>query len=66
MYMLSFDNYSGGSTEGNFNTWAKDKSLAKDVIIHTHVFSEKDGATKAIVIVFFDEKYHPSWVPQKQ
>jgi hypothetical protein len=46
-----------------YNNWAKDKPLGKDVIIHSHM---KHGAynmqDKLIIVVFFDENLHASWV----
>ncbi len=47
-----------------YNKWAKDKSLAKDVIIHSHIVPPSEGefAGTLAILVFFDEQLHPSWV----
>jgi len=47
-----------------YNEWAKDKPLTKDVIIHTHVvpcMHEEQCFYATYIIVFYDEKMHPSW-----
>jgi len=46
----------------HYNKWAKDKQLAKDVIVHSHVIQPYNiTAGRIIIIVFFDEKIHPDW-----
>jgi hypothetical protein len=50
------------SAVSQYNRWAADKPLAKDVIIHTHpVHDDKLSIGKLIIVVFFDEKMHPDW-----
>ena len=45
-----------------YNEWAKDKQLAKDVIVHTHATrAPEEDIADLMIVVFFDEKIHPSW-----
>lgn len=46
----------------DYNEWAKNKPLAKDVIIHTHTTrTPEEGCGNLMIVVFFDEKIHLSW-----
>lgn len=46
----------------DFDEWAKDKPLTKDMIIHSHqVWDTREGARWTSIIVFFDELIHPNW-----
>lgn len=47
-----------------YNTWAKGKPLARDVIVHTHqhVFGEGESAVAVMdILVFYDESLHTNW-----
>ncbi len=62
MKCLEFtDRLSGLKTIQAYNEWAKNKILAKDVIIHSHLATNIDGAPYIIILVFFDERIHPDW-----
>ena len=53
-----------GEAAADYNEWAKDRVLTKDVIIHTHVvpcMHEEQCFYATYIIVFYDEKMHPSW-----
>ena len=55
------DDNSGGAID-KYNHWAKDKPLAKDVIVHTHAVRSKESDNGLlIIVVFWDEVMHPSW-----
>jgi len=46
-----------------YNEWAKNKTLARDVIVHSHITPTTDADNPILVIlVFFDERMHPDWV----
>jgi hypothetical protein len=46
----------------NYNSWAKDKPLTRDVIVHDHVIQPLGGWYGAFfIIVYFDEVKHPDW-----
>lgn len=46
-----------------YNTWAKDKPLGKDVIVHSHIVQNIGMFPDTlIIVVFFDENIHQSWV----
>jgi len=45
-----------------YNSWAKNKVLAKDVIIHTHaMIGASNVPSQLMIMVFFDERIHPEW-----
>lgn len=46
-----------------YNAWAKDKTLGKDVIVHSHIVQPMENfCGELIILVFFDEHIHPAWV----
>ena len=54
------------STQNRYNEWAKGKSLARDVIIHTNIFASGDVPDGLISItVFFDEVIHKDWAKKE-
>lgn len=63
MRCLIFAGETALKTVDAFNSWARDKALFKDVIVHSHIVQpgiDLDGAL--VILVFFDENLHPSWV----
>ena len=50
------------NTVAQYNNWAQNKVLAKDVIVHSHVANDVHGVSALIIVVFFDERMHPDWV----
>jgi hypothetical protein len=60
---LMFHDSIDTSAVDDYNTWAKNKVLAKDVIVHSHqIWSEKNDTRWTTILVFFDERMHPDWV----
>jgi hypothetical protein len=65
MRVIYFCYDTADKTLAAYNKWAEGKPLTRDVIIHTHtVLAEKAGIGTLIIMCFFDEKLHPSWVGQ--
>lgn len=63
MRSLVFFDLNACMTVDKFNKWAEGKYMTKDVIIHTHTTSyDVTGVKTLMIIVFFDEGTHPSWV----
>ena len=62
MKALYFCSLLATETIDAYNRWAKNKILAKDVIVHTH-FSPVIGNAGGYlaIIVFFDERIHTDW-----
>ena len=50
-------------TLADYNAWAKNKVIARDVIIHSHVVkSELTDNQTVLILVFFDERMHQDWM----
>lgn len=63
MKCLLFAGITVFGTVDAYNNWAKDKALHKDVIIHTHYLPRTTNSQESmLIVVFFDENLHPSWV----
>ena len=63
MRCLIFAGETALKTVDAYNGWAKDKAIGRDVIIHSHIVQpgiDLDGAL--VILVFFDENLHTSWV----
>ncbi len=55
------DDHNGLATE-KFNEWAKNKSLNRNVIVHTHeAYNESIGELTTTIIVIWDEVQLPNW-----
>lgn len=63
MKCLSFIDTNASRAVSDYNEWAKNKVLAKDVIVHSHMIQPSDNSYgRVIILVFFDERMHPDWV----
>ena len=65
MKCLYFVGNRAAKTVDAYNKWAANKTLARDVIVHSHVIQPSAVCSGAVtILVFFDERMHPDWIGQ--
>jgi len=64
MKCIVFNQIGVTPAEIQYNNWAKNQTLTKDMIIHTHYAPETGTCYGSlIIVVFYDERIHPTWSP---